>query len=147
MENNLIDILNKILTNTLEYKEVLDDLAEEVSERSIQKKLIELAEIKKKQSKVLMKIISAIGGDVQSSERITDQHLVSWMSPPIPHAGNRGEILNFLVKTEQNARQDYQKILNHKDLDDKGKSELKVQLQKCNDTLKGFGQFNESPDK
>lgn len=53
MGNTLIDYLNKILTNALEYGQLLKELAESVADKATSQRLQELANVKKKHSEKL----------------------------------------------------------------------------------------------
>ncbi len=144
MEKTLINNLNKILTNTLEYQEVLNVLAKKISAEDMKKKLIQQATVKKKQAEKFIKLISSIGGDVQSTQRITDQESVSWIERPIPETDDLETILTLLIKIEQNARKDYQKTIVQKNIDEKIEKELQIQLQESETNLNYYETAKES---
>ena len=147
MENTLVDDLNKLLTNTLEYQEVLKELAEKVSDSATKKKLEELADVKKKQAEDFIKIIPSLGGKVESSERIMDQDSVSWVIRPLPNQKNVEEIFFFLIETEQKARQDYQNILSQNDLEESIKRELEIMFQEADNNIKNLEKEKEYNNK
>ncbi len=126
MENTIIDSLNKILTNTLEYKTVLEKLEELVSHDATKEKLSELAKIREKHAQDLIKMIGDNGGDVESSTRITDNEMISWIQSPVPEKSEMEEIISFLIPIEKNALEAYREL----DLKDKISTEEKEILEK-----------------
>lgn len=111
MNKNLIYELNKILTNTLDYREVLLKLAESVSHQATQDKLEEFAKVRKKQSEDLILLISNLGGNVQSTERQTDQPAISWTEKKHPDDKDIKGLLEYLIGAEENSVEDYSDVL------------------------------------
>lgn len=70
--------MNKILTNTLEYKELLKILAYSVLDGTTQDKLREFTEVAEEESKNLTLFMSDLGGggEVNSTGLHTDQEAV-----------------------------------------------------------------------
>jgi len=138
MKNNLIDELNKILTNTLDYQEVLQKLAGSVSHQPTQDKMDEFAKVAEDESKTLIMLISDIGGDVESTERQTDQESISWVSRPLPDPDFMQGVLACLVKAERNKEDDYNTILAHEDIGRETKNLLNKHRKEAETNLKYF---------
>ncbi|WP_318312617.1 hypothetical protein [Flagellimonas crocea] len=138
MEKNIIDILNKILTNTLDYKQVLQKLADSITHPSTSDRLNELEESADGESKKIIKIISDMGGDVESSERLSDQESIYWMSRPLPDAGDLVSVWNSIIEAERNKEDDYKYLLTHNDIDRETKNNLKTHLKKTESNITDF---------
>lgn len=134
--NPLVDELNKILTNTLDYREVLQKLSKSVSHETTSKKLSEFAEIKQEESQNLMKVINDLGGQVETNERMTDQQAVCWMPEPIPNGDDTNEVLDKLISAEKNVLNDYNDLLNEDKIDQQHLSVLKKHHQQAEANLK-----------
>ena len=99
--NSFIDQLNKILTNTIDYKEVLTKFSTAVSHEPTQAKLRELAEVKQEESSQLMNLIKNSGGQIETNERITDQESLYWIARPLPEPSDTSELLKKLTQAEK----------------------------------------------
>src|SRR5690606_26177252 len=115
MENQLIYEMKKILSKTLDYKMVLQDLAEKLESPEIQGKLQEFAALEKKESKTLIYIIINLGGNLELIEQ-TGQQPIYWATRPLPDVGDLPAILDSLIGAERNKEQDYHKLLAHENL-------------------------------
>lgn len=113
MKNSHIDDLNRVLTNTLEYCEVVKELANAGYDSETAKKLEKFAKIRKGQSEDLISIIPKEGGDIESTGRTTDQEVISWLGRPLPVATDMIALLDFLIKAEKKSLEDYKIILDH----------------------------------
>ncbi|QLG46568.1 hypothetical protein [Costertonia aggregata] len=138
MANNLIDELNKILTNTLNYQEALSSLAESVSHEPTKDKLVEFARVAEKESKTLMQVISENGGQIESTARQTDQEAISWMPRTSPDPSNMQSVLESLIEAERNKEGAYQKLLSHENISRKMKNALKNHRLEAEANLKHF---------
>jgi len=147
MKSTTIDNLNKILTNTIEFQEVLKDLAKSVYDETTKEKLKELAAIKKKHSEQLIGLISDLGGDVESTGRMTDQEAVSWVQKPLPAGDEMTEILSLLKTAEEKALNDYNELLAQSELNDEMQQTLEVHVQDVKANLKYFTVAKESLEK
>ena len=112
MEKNYIDTLNKLFTNTLVYRELLEKLAQKVSDEATVNKLNEFVGVADQEHNRLMQMISDEGGNVQSSERQTDQSSVCWTPQSKPDTNNMSSVLNCLIAAEKNKLEDYRSIYN-----------------------------------
>lgn len=136
--NPLVDELNKILTNTLDYKEWLAKLSRSVSQEATRDKLREFSEVKKKESQELMPIINELGGRVESNERMTDQASVYWVPRPLPDADDMETVLAKLITTEKNVHDSYSSLLEQDDIDSEHENILKKHQQEAEANLKYF---------
>jgi len=124
MKNTIIDELNKVLTNTLDYREVLRKLASTISHNATQEKLKEFSEIAEKEGNRLIKAISDLGGDVESSDRQTDQEAICWITSPLPDTNNMQSVLACLIEAERKKEDDYSAIFAHDDIDRETRNRL-----------------------
>jgi len=138
MNKHLIESLNKILTNTLDYKEVLQKLASSISHRTTADKLDEFAKVCDREAKRLIKLIPDIGGQVESTERQTDQEAVAWVSRPLPDTENMQSILACLIEAERNKENDYNTILGHDSIDRETKNLLTKHRKEAESNLTYF---------
>lgn len=115
--NSLIDELNKILTNTLDYKEFLVELSKSVSHEETKKKLEEFAEVKQDESQNLMKVIKSSGGQIETNERMTDQNSLYWVSRTPPDPNDTKAVLTQLISAEKNIIEDYDAVLSDDQID------------------------------
>jgi len=146
MENNIIDVLNKILTNTLGYKQILQKLSDSIAHPPTSDKLNQLEEITEEESEKLMILISDLGGDVESSERLSDQEAINWVPRPLPDPGDTPSVWASLIKAERNKEDDYTSLLNHPDIDRKTKNSLKTHLKKVESNITHFQSILEGLD-
>lgn len=135
MGNNLIDELNKTLTNTLGYREKIQKLANAISHRTTIDKLKEFAKIADKEAERLIQTISELGGDVESTERQTDQETISWVPPKMPDTSNMQCVVEHLIKMERKKEDDYDAILGHEDINRKTKNVLKKHRKQAESNL------------
>ena len=138
MRNNIIDELNKLLTNTLGYREVIQELASELSHKTTVDKLNEFSNIAKKESETIIQVISELGGEVESSERQTDQKAVSWASAPLPERMEMQSVVEYLIEIERKKEDDYDKLLAHDEIDRKSKNMLKKHRKQAESNLLYF---------
>lgn len=138
MEKNIIDVLNKILTNTLDYKQVLKNLTDSITHPTTSDKVNELAEIAEKETKKLIKIISELGGDVDSTERLSDQEAINWFPRPLPNTGDNASVWASLIKAERSKEDDYKSLLAHQEIDRETKNVLKGHLKKTESNIREF---------
>ena len=142
MAMNIVDKLNTILTSTLEYEEVLkkkSDFNIEKSSISIVKESIKLAE---NDTKMLMNLISKLGGDIESSERHTDQSMLRWFSDSFLDSSNHEEIVTHIIEAEENKLSAYEETYDTDELTASLENEIDEQLrrirshiQKCEQQL------------
>src|SRR5690606_209833 len=137
MENQLIYEMKKILSKTLDYKMVLQDLAEKLESPEIQGKLQEFAAIEKKESKTLIYIIINLGGDLELIEQ-TGQQPLYWIAKPLPDPGDLPAVLDGLIGGERNKEQDYHKLLAHQNLSEEHKNRLDVHRKQREECLRYF---------
>lgn len=145
--NTPVDELNKVLTNTLDYKSVLLDLSKSISHDATKNKLNEFAEIKEKESRNLMKLIKALGGRIETNERMTDQESIYWVRRPLPEAKDMDAVLDKLIRTERNAIDDYESLLTRKELTSEHRDVLKKHKQEAEANLDYFQGAREALDK
>src|SRR5690606_7203422 len=137
MENQLIYELKKILSKTLDYKMVLQDLAGKLEYPEIQGKLQEFAALEKKESKTLIYIIIKIGGDLELIEQ-TGQQPIYWVTRPLPDPDDLPAILDSLIGAERNKEQDYHNILAHQSLSEEHKNRLDIHRKQGEECLRYF---------
>jgi len=106
-----IDELNTLLTNTLEYKQFLKEQADSGYDSRSDKKISEFASIKNCQGITLMKLISELGGDVESSARITDQRIISWLPSREPSFNTQVDLIGYCLEAENNAMEQYRDLI------------------------------------
>lgn len=147
MKKTLVDELNKVLTNTLDYNEVLQKLADAITHESTQNKLDEFAGVAIKESKRLMQIISDLGGDVQSTGRLTDQEAVYWVSRPMPDSQNMQSVLACLIEAERNKEDDYATILGNDEIDRETRNRLVRHRREAETNLKYFQSAMQTVEK
>lgn len=145
--NPIIDDLNKILTITLDYKEVLEKLSKSISHDATKDKLRELAQVKNTESQQLMDIIKQSGGRIESSERVTDQEALYWVSRPLPDPGSMKSVLNKLIDTERNAKEDYGSLLSQKEIESDHEEMLTKMKKEAEANLEYFQSASQSLDK
>ncbi|MCK0159170.1 hypothetical protein [Allomuricauda sp. F6463D] len=138
METNKIDVLNKILTNTLEYIQILQNLTDSITHPPTLDKLNQLKVINEEESEKLIKVISGLGGDVQTSERLTDQEAINWISSPILNNGDITSVWEHLIEAERNKEDDYKNVLTHHDIDRETKNTLKPHLKKTESNITDY---------
>ncbi|WP_373519506.1 hypothetical protein [Pricia sp.] len=126
MEKSIIDELNMILTKTLDHQEAFRQLSQTSTHGATADKLDEFAKVAKKESERLIKAISDMGGDVQTTERHTDQQTIGWVPRPLPDSKDLQALLECLIKGERNKEDDYNNLFAREDID----SELKNLLSK-----------------
>lgn len=124
MKNQLIDVLNQVLINTMDYKMMLQKLSANDTQPKIGKKVEELINIQEEESKALIKIISALGGDMETTQRLTDQDAIYWFPRPLADPEDFNMILNSLIEAERKKEQDYHKLLAHEELEREHKNHL-----------------------
>lgn len=144
--NPIIDELNKILTNTLDYKEVLVKLSRSVSHGATQEKLTEFAEVKQEESQNLMKLVKNLGGQVDTNERMTDQESVCWVKRPIPDGNNMEDVLDTLITAEKNIADEYKNLLSRDEIHQEHLETLKKHHQEAKANLQYFESAQASID-
>jgi len=137
---SLIEELNKTLTNSLDYKDVLTTLSKSVSQEATRKKLNELAEVKDQESHDLMELIKKLGGHIDPNERMTDQESVCWVPRPTPDGSDRDDMLGKLITSEENAIKEYKTLLDHDEMDSESKTKttLRKHLEQAEANLEYF---------
>ena len=135
MDNKKIDQFNKLLTNTLRYKEMCDDIAEQISHKETASKLEEFANISEKESKGLIKLISAQGGDVQTTPRHTDQDAICWTPHKEPDLKGMSSVIGCLIDVEQKKIADYKNMLTIDKIDDEAKNLFQRHLTQADSNL------------
>lgn len=135
MRKSIIDNLNKVLTNTLEYQEGLKKLANAGYDSETKKKLQEFAKIRKKQIEDLILIISKTGGDIESTERPTDHQVTSWLLKPQPESSEILKLLSFLIEAEKNSLEDYEDLLDDFELQSDSATILRRHQREAETTL------------
>jgi len=138
MKNSIIDELNRVLTNTYEYKNVLHKVSQLSESPKLQDNLNEQVTVAEKESEELIQLISKLGGDVDSTERQTDQELIGWVTPAPPNNNKYGTLVNYLIEIEKNKRQDYYAILNQKETSDEVKAFLKNNIENIESQLEFY---------
>lgn len=116
MEKSTIDDLNSTLTKILDLREVFKELSR-TSHKELAKKLGEFSENAKDESENLTKAISDFGGDVETTERRTDQNALSWVPRPLPDANDLKEVMEFLITGERNREKELGEKFSGKDVD------------------------------
>lgn len=120
-----IELLNTILTNTLEYSEKLRKLASMEYDLETTKKLEDFHQYRKNQVEELLDHIKKSGGKAHSTPPRTEQQALSWCPIHLPESKEIIPLLKFLIFAEKNSLKDYKrlsKIIEH--------DEIKAQLQK-----------------
>ncbi|KKL25092.1 hypothetical protein LCGC14_2408800, partial [marine sediment metagenome] len=85
------------------------------SHKELSEKLKEFAENAKSEAENLTKSISDFGGEVETSERHTDQNAISWVSRPLPNADDVDEVVEFLIKGEKRREEELNEKFSGKD--------------------------------
>jgi hypothetical protein len=116
MEKSTIDDLNSTLTKILDLREVFKELSR-TSHKELAKKLGEFSENAKDGSENLTKAISDFGGDVETTERRTDQNALSWVPRPLPDANDLKEVMECLITGERNREKELGEKFSGKDVD------------------------------
>lgn len=116
MEKSTIDDLNIILTKTLDLREVFQELSQ-TSHDGLADKLKEFATNTKRQSENLTKAISDFGGDVETSERRTDQESISWVPRPLPDPDDLRAVLGCLIESERKREDELDEKFSGSDVD------------------------------
>ncbi len=145
--NTQVDELNKILTNTLDYKSVLLDLSKSISHQATKNKLREFAAVKEKESQKLMELVKASGGQIETNERMTDQEGLYWVPRPLPEPQDMEVILDKLIHAERNAIEDYDSLLDQKKLQIENRDVLKKHKQEAEANLDYFEGVKQALDK
>ncbi len=145
--NTPVDELNKILTNTLDYKSVLLNLSKSLSHEATKNKLKEFAEIKEKESQNLMKLVKASGGRIETNERMTDQESIYWVRRPFPEAKDMDAALDKLIHAERNAIDDYKSLLSREKLQSGHRDVLQKHKQEAEANLDYFQGAKQALDK
>lgn len=145
--NTPVDELNKILTNTLDYKSVLLDISKSISHEATKNKLREFADIKEKESQNLMKLVKASGGQIETNERMTDQESLYWVRRPLPETKDMEVILDKLIDAERNAIEDYENLLSRENLQVAHRDVLKEHKQEADANLDYFEGVRQALDK
>lgn len=145
--NTPVDELNKILTNTLDYKSVLLELSKSISDEATKNKLKEFAEIKEKESQNLMKLVKELGGRIETNERMTDQESVNWVRRPLPEPKDMDAVLDKLIRSERNAIDDYENLLPRKELQSEQVDVIKKHKQEAEANLDYFQGARKALDK
>ena len=138
MKNSNIAELNIILTNTLEYMEVLQEMAEAITAKHIKERLKDFAEIAKEESQQLTLIISNKGGDVESTDRLTDQQAIGWAPKPLPNPENIQDVLNYLIKIERKKEDDYNHLRSREDIEREDINRLYKHKKKSEEMLRFY---------
>lgn len=136
--NPLVDEINKILTNTLDYREVLMKLSDTISHEATSEKLREFAEIKQDESQNLIKIINDLGGQVETNERMTDQESIYWIPRKRPETNDMEAILNQLIDAEKNIKEDYNTLLSQDEIEKVDIKNLKKHKKEAEANLNYF---------
>ncbi|MGB6151608.1 MAG: hypothetical protein WBG48_06415 [Pricia sp.] len=137
MDNSTIENLNIVLTKTLHLKEGFQELSE-MTTGELSDKLKELAKDTNRQSETLMKGISDFGGDVETTERQTDQASINWVSHPLPDANDKRAILECLLNGEKKREDELNTKFSGKDVDREVKNLLMKYKQKNESNLVYF---------
>ena len=136
--NPIIDELNKILLNTLDYQEVLAKLSRSVPHEATRDRLREFVEVKEKESQNLMNSIKQSGGHIDTNERMTDQEAVYWVPRPLPEANDMKAVLAKLIDTEQNVIDAYENLLGQEKIEKEYGDILKKHRQEAEANLEYF---------
>lgn len=145
--NTPVDEVNKILTNILDYKSVLLSLSESISQEATKHKLREFADIKESESQNLMDLVKALGGRVQTNERMTDQESLYWVVRPLPETKDMEAVVDKLINAERNAIEDYDSLLDQKKLPEENREVLKKHKQEAEANLDYFKGARQALDK
>ena len=116
MKHNIIEELNRVLRNTLDYKGVLQKLANSISDKSTHDKLKEFAEVADKESENLIQLIYDLGGKGSKMGHDVGQEDLLWVPRPLPDPKNMQAVLACLIQTERHKEQDYNLIQSHEDM-------------------------------
>ncbi len=120
----IIDELNMILTKTLDQKEAFQEVSDRFNEDEIGGKLDQFAKVVKEESERLIKAISDLGGDVETTERQTDHESIAWVSRPLPDSEDSQALLECLIKAERRKEEDYNKLFASEEIDRELKNHL-----------------------
>lgn len=138
MNLDIIEELNKLLTNTMGYREVLLQLSDKVENREVQKKLKEFAEMAEEETNKLIQLIGDLGGDVETTGRHTDDAAISWVQKPLPPFDNLKSVLECLIKAQRQKEEDYNTILAKDEMDRANKNQLDKQRREAETQLLFF---------
>lgn len=114
MDKSTIDDLNIMLTKILDLREVYNELSR-TSHEELSEKLKEFSENLKGESENLIKAISDFGGDVETTERRTDQNALSWVPRPLPEPDDMEEVIACLIEGERNREDELNEKFSGKD--------------------------------
>lgn len=138
MNDQLIHELKKVLSKTLDYKTVLQNLAMMVVYPEIQVKLEEFANLEKRESKTLTDLISILCEDLEWNEDQIYQEPEFWVSRPLPLPEDLNSILDSLIAAERNKEKDYHELLMHDNLDREHKNRLDMHRRQGEARLRYF---------
>lgn len=136
MDDQLIHELKKILSKTLDYKTILQNLSMMVVYPEIQRKLQEFATLEKKESETLNGLISILCSDLNLIEHQTIEEPRYWVARPLPIPEDLMSVLNSLIGAERNKEHDYHALLvneslrrEHKNLLDMHRRQGEIRLR------------------
>jgi hypothetical protein len=138
METSVLDNLNEILTNTLEYKETIQEFSSRVAGTAVETELNKMVEQNKDESEKLILLISDLDGKVMSTERKTDQAMLSWLPNPIPNAQDKASIISLIIAAEQEKIEAYNTMKNFEDFDQNKKANATNAIERCENNIKSL---------
>lgn len=94
----IVNSMNKNVTNTLDYKEVLLKLSNAIRREATKYKLNQFADVTKKESIILIQIISIFDNNIQSKGHQTDHLDLFWVARLFTDTKNMQAILACLIK-------------------------------------------------
>ena len=136
MKHNIIQELNRVLGNTLDYKGVLQKLANSISDRSTCDKLKEFAEVADKESENLIRLINDLGG--KGSGIGHEEEDLRWVPRPLPDPNNMQAVLACLIQAERHKEQDYNLIQSHEDMKREDINRLDMHRKEAEANLRYF---------
>ena len=138
MKHNIIEQLNRVLRNTLDYKGVLQKLANSISDKSTRDKLKEFAEVADKESENLIQLIYDLGGKGSSIGQARDQENTGWVPRPLPDPENMQAVLACLIEAERRKEHDYNLIQSHEDMKREDINRLDMHRKEAEANLRYF---------
>jgi hypothetical protein len=138
MDDQLIHELKKILSKTLDYKTILQNLSMMLVYPEIQRKLQEFATLEKKESETLNDLISILCADLNLIEHQTVQYPTYWVARPLPVPEDLMSVLNSLIGAERNKETDYHALLINESLGREHKNLLDMHRRQGEARLRYF---------
>jgi hypothetical protein len=97
-----------------------------------------MVEQNKDESEKLILLISDLSGKVMSTERKTDQAMLSWLPNPLPNAQDKASITSLIIAAEQEKIEAYNTMKNFEDFDQNKKANATNAIERCENNIKSL---------